>query len=100
MADAETLHAVEVAEIPRHEREPMLQRRGGNERIGQSNRHRAWTVDGDSRFLWLLAYPGGWVAFEEADRGYHASPQRAALDPNPARLIEEQTTVRLAEVER
>lgn len=60
---------------------------------------RAWTVEGDSRFVWLLAYPGDWEAFEAADRGYHASPQRASLDPNPARLIEDQTISKLAGVE-
>jgi len=60
----------------------------------------AWTVDDESRFLWLLAHPGDWDAFEEADRGYHASPQRAALDPNPARLIEDEAIARLTEVER
>jgi NIPSNAP protein len=59
----------------------------------------AWTVDGESRFVWLLTYPGDWDAFEEADRRYFASPQRAALDPDPARLIEDQRNVRLTEVE-
>ena len=59
----------------------------------------AWTVEDESRFVWLLSHPGDWTAFDEADRGYHTSPQRAALDPNPARLIEEQRSVRLEEVE-
>ena len=54
-----------------------------------------WTAADESRFLWLLTYPGDWDAFEEADRAYHSSPQRAALEPNPARLIEEQRTSRL-----
>jgi hypothetical protein len=60
---------------------------------------RAWTVANESRFIWLLSYPGGWDAFEEADRGYYDSPERAALEPNPARLIEDQLVSRLAEVE-
>jgi hypothetical protein len=59
---------------------------------------RAWTVADDSRFVWLLAYPGNWEALEEADRVYYDSPQRASLDPNPARLIEAQVVSRLAEV--
>ena len=59
----------------------------------------AWTVAEENRFIWLLAHPAGWDAFEEADAAYHASPERAALDPNPARLIEEQRNVRLTEVE-
>ena len=60
----------------------------------------AWTVREESRFVWLLSHPGDWDAFEGADRGYHASPGRAALDPDPARLIEEQRNVRLTEVDR
>jgi hypothetical protein len=60
----------------------------------------AWVVEVESRFLWLLSHPGEWDAFEEADQGYYASPQRAALDSDPARLIEEQRNVRLTEVDR
>jgi len=60
---------------------------------------RAWTVDGDNRFVWLLSHPGEWDAFEAADRAYYDSPQRKSLDPNPARLIEDQVNSRLAEVE-
>ena len=60
----------------------------------------AWTVEEENRFVWLLSHPGGWDAFEDADREYHASPQRAALDPDPAHLIEEQRNVRLTEVDR
>jgi hypothetical protein len=59
----------------------------------------AWTVPEDGRFVWLLAHANGWEAFVEADEAYYASPQRAALDPDPARLIEEQRNVRLTEVE-
>lgn len=55
----------------------------------------AWTVPGESRFVWLLSHPGDWEAFEESDRRYFASSQRAALDPDPARLIEDQVTSRL-----
>lgn len=60
---------------------------------------RAWKVEDESRFVWLLAHPGDWAAFEEADRGYYASPRRTSLDPNPARLIEEQVISRLTAVE-
>jgi hypothetical protein len=59
----------------------------------------AWMIPDESRFVWLLAHPGGWDAFEQADAAYFASPGRAALDPDPARLIEEQRNVRLADVE-
>jgi hypothetical protein len=59
----------------------------------------AWTVAEDHRFIWLLIHPGGWDAFAEADAAYFASPQRINMSPDPARLIEEQHNVRLAEVE-
>ena len=59
----------------------------------------AWTVDGESRFVWLLTYPGDWEAFEVADQRYFASPQGAAISPDPARLIEQQAVARLVEVE-
>ena len=58
----------------------------------------AWTVPEEDRFLWLLEHPGGWDAFEAADAAYFASPERAAIDPDPARLIEEQRTLHLTEV--
>ncbi|HYI67877.1 MAG TPA: hypothetical protein VEW95_13230 [Candidatus Limnocylindrales bacterium] len=60
---------------------------------------RAWTIEAESRFVWLLSYPGDWEAFEAADRAYYQSPRRTSLDPNPARLIEDQVISRLAEVE-
>ena len=60
---------------------------------------RAWTVKQDGPFVWLLSYPGDWEAFEAADRAYYHSPQRTSLDPNPARLIEDQVVSRLADVE-
>jgi hypothetical protein len=59
----------------------------------------AWTVDGESRFVWLLSHPGDWDAFDDADRAYYASPQRTSLDPDPARLIGEQVVSKLTEVE-
>jgi hypothetical protein len=59
----------------------------------------AWTVPDEDRFIWLLEHPGSWDAFADADATYFASPDRAAIDPDPARLIEEQRTVRLAEVD-
>jgi hypothetical protein len=58
----------------------------------------AWTIPGEDRFVWLLVHPGGWDAFAKADAAYYASPERTALDPDPARLIEEQYNARLTEV--
>jgi hypothetical protein len=59
----------------------------------------AWTIGDESRFVWLLSYPGDWPAFEAADRAYQDSPERRRLDPNPARLIVEQRHARLMSVE-
>ena len=58
----------------------------------------AWTVPDEDRFIWLLEHPGSWDAFSEADAAYFASPERAEIDPDPARLIEEQRSLRLSEV--
>ena len=58
----------------------------------------AWVVEDENRFVWLLAHPGGWDDFEVADAAYFASPERAALDPDPARLIERQSNARLSQV--
>lgn len=59
----------------------------------------AWTVPEQDRFVWLLSHPGDWDAFARADAAYFASPERAGFDPDPARLIEWQRSVRLTEVE-
>lgn len=58
----------------------------------------AWTVEAESRFVWLLSHPGDWEAFAEADRRYFDSPERAAIDPDPARLITAQSNVRLRHI--
>lgn len=46
----------------------------------------AWTVPGESRFVWLLQYDGPGT-FAAADEAYYDAPKRAALDPDPARWI-------------
>jgi hypothetical protein len=46
----------------------------------------AWQVPADDMFVWVLAY-GGPEGFAAADRVYYDSPQRAALNPSPGRLI-------------
>jgi hypothetical protein len=60
---------------------------------------RAWTIEDESRFVWLLSHPGDCESFEAADRAYYDSPRRASLDPNPARLIDDQVISKLVEVE-
>lgn len=59
----------------------------------------AWTDPEEHRFIWLLHHPGDWDAFDAADAAYFASPERAAFDPDPARLIEAQRNTRLTDVE-
>jgi hypothetical protein len=51
----------------------------------------AWQVPADDLFVWVVSY-GGPGDFAAADRAYYGSPQRAALNPSPARLIERAET--------
>jgi len=76
-----------------HSRLAPLRRACGFEIVGP------WTVPDESRFIWMLGHPDGWDAFERADAAYFASPERTAMSPDPARLIEEQRNVRLLEVD-
>ena len=46
----------------------------------------AWTVDAGDRFVWILRYAGP-KTWEEADAAYYVSPERAAMQPDPARHI-------------
>jgi hypothetical protein len=57
----------------------------------------AWTDPSASAFVWLLRYEGPGT-LEDADRAYYASPERAALEPDPARWIEDTMTLSLAPV--
>jgi hypothetical protein len=47
----------------------------------------AWASEEDGRFAWVLAYDGV-GGFAAADARYYASDERAAFDPDPARLLE------------
>jgi NIPSNAP len=57
-----------------------LRQRHGFEIVG------SWTVDEGDRFVWILRYNGP-KTWEEADAAYYASPERAAMQPDPARHI-------------
>jgi hypothetical protein len=57
----------------------------------------AWIVEDSDEFVWVIAYDGA-GSFEEADAAYHASPGRAALDPDPARHLVEVRTDFVREV--
>lgn len=46
----------------------------------------AWSLQEESRFVWLLGYPGP-GSFEEADARYYDSPERAAVTPDPAQWV-------------
>ena len=54
-------------------------------------RSEAWTVPGEDLFVWLLSYQG-LDSFEDADAAYYASPDRAALTPDPAHWIAKDET--------
>lgn len=45
----------------------------------------AWVVEGENRFVWLLEYDGD--DYESANAAYYESPERRALDPDPARHL-------------
>jgi len=51
-------------------------------------RVRGWLVDDSDEFVWLLEHDD-LASFEAADAAYYASAERVAMDPDPARLIEE-----------
>jgi hypothetical protein len=48
----------------------------------------AWASEEGSRFVWVLAYEGA-DGFAAANDRYYDSAERAALDPDPARLLAE-----------
>ena len=55
-----------------------------------------WVSREESRFVWLLGYDGN---IREANERYYSSKDRAAMEPDPARLIAEPTTMWLETVE-
>lgn len=61
-----------------------LRRQFGFEVVG------AWSSEKDDTFVWIISHDGD---FAEADREYYFSPERAALDPDPARHILEPQTL-------
>ncbi|KRT76882.1 MAG: hypothetical protein XU14_C0027G0023 [Armatimonadetes bacterium CSP1-3] len=46
----------------------------------------AWVIRERNQFVWILSYDGP-QAWEAADAAYYGSPQRAALNPDPAQWI-------------
>jgi len=54
----------------------------------------AWTDSAENAFVWILEYDGPGT-LKEADLAYYASPERVAMDPDPARWIEDSMTLAL-----
>ena len=46
----------------------------------------AWTVDGTDQFVWIIAYDGP-KSWQEAEADYYGSPERKAVQPDPARHL-------------
>jgi hypothetical protein len=59
-----------------------LRKRFGFEIVG------AWLVEEANQFVWIIGHDD----FEAADKSYYDSPERAAMDPDPRRLIREADT--------
>ena len=52
----------------------------------------AWKIPSEDRFIWVVSYAGadGWDA---GNRAYYESPERKAMEPDPASFIVAQRTV-------
>ena len=46
----------------------------------------AWTVAATNQFVWLVSYDGP-EAWDAKEKAYYGSPERAALNPDPAQYI-------------
>jgi hypothetical protein len=57
----------------------------------------AWAIPEESRFVWVLGYAGP-VSFDDAERAYHASAERLAVDPDPGQWVVEKRNVPVAAV--
>jgi hypothetical protein len=53
----------------------------------------AWTVDGTDQFVWIVGYDGP-KSWQDAEADYYGSPERKAVQPDPARHLA-QTAARL-----
>lgn len=58
----------------------------------------AWTVSSESRFVWILAHDAGEEEWQALDDAYYASPERAAVDPDPAQWVEVMRVAFITEV--
>ena len=58
----------------------------------------AWTIEAENQFVWILRYSGA-SSWEEADAAYYASPERTAMEPDPARHIATAQSWRMTRVD-
>lgn len=58
----------------------------------------AWMARGEDRFVWIVSYDGDEETFKTKNDEYYDSPERKALDPNPADLIEEAQAILVTSV--
>jgi hypothetical protein len=77
-----TIHRGALAQFAREWNEKIRPLR---EKLGFRIRG-AWTCDGTSQFIWLMAYDGP-EPWDERDAAYFNAPERKAMQPDPARHI-------------
>ena len=46
----------------------------------------AWVIEQTNQFVWLIGYDGP-ETWEATEKAYYDSPERLALDPDPAQYI-------------
>jgi hypothetical protein len=49
----------------------------------------AWVIEDENRFVWIVGCEGD---FQARDEAYYSSPERRAIDPDPARHLDEVET--------
>lgn len=58
----------------------------------------SWRSEGGAEFGWLVAYTGE-GSFEDAEKAYYSSPERAAMADDPARYLDNVETLMVETVE-
>lgn len=58
----------------------------------------AWLDRETGRFVWVVSHDSR-ASFEEAERAYYGSPERAAMDPDPGSFLASMETSMLDDVE-
>jgi len=46
----------------------------------------AWRIPSEDRFVWVVSYDGP-LSWGDANRSYSESPERKAMDPDPASFL-------------